>query len=61
MIRKNGSHVHTEIRSTRVAAPDATIASPRMRGKVKVTVAIVILSRARRRACQIMAQIIQQR
>jgi hypothetical protein len=37
--------VLTEIRSTRVAAPDATIASPRLRGKVKVTVSFIILGR----------------
>jgi hypothetical protein len=61
MIRKSESRVLTEIRSTRVAAPDATTASPHLHGKVKVTVAIVILSRDRRSACRIMAQIAQQR
>jgi hypothetical protein len=51
MIRKSGSRVLTEIRSTRVAAPDATIASPRLRGKVKVTVSFIIMGRTIRSAC----------
>jgi hypothetical protein len=43
MIRKSESRVLTEIRSTRVAAPDATTASPHLRGKVKVTVSFYYL------------------